>query len=187
MPAGQLPSTSPGQTDPQRLDAVLIRPEELPGWQNSPAATDHAEVRIDPAECQELYYQAPGKVANPMGSSVAYTQGDARELRQVADLVDSGAQSLQQIDELVSRCVKLTVIEDTNKIPVMAAPLETPPLGERSKAARFTLGINPATEVVVVWVAHKDVLLTTAVQGATVDQQVAVGAATAAYQRLRDL
>lgn len=166
---------------------MLIRPEELPGWQASPAATDHAEVRTEPAECRELYYQAPGKVANPMGSSVAYSQGDARELRQVADLVDSGTQTVDQVAQMLGRCARFTVIEDATKIPVTVTPLDGPAPSDRAQMARFTLGTNPTTDVVVIWSGHKDVLLTTAVQGASVDQRIAIDAATTAYQRLRDL
>lgn len=189
-PSSAAPSSAPpnsagsGQTDPMKLDAALLKPEQLPGWQAGEPVGAWSESTVDPPACQMLHKATLEKVASDMGATVAYQQDD-KSVQEYLDLVDRGTDSLKQIEQQLAGCQQYKVSGEGADEPITVERIDLPQLGDKSLAVRMISNLDGKVENQVAWVAQGDVLLMVRLEGDQLDQQTLPEVTTKAHQQLQ--
>lgn len=181
---GQQPPGSSGQTDPMKLDAALLKPEQLPGWQPGEPVGAYTESTIEPQACKAFHQATLEKVASDMGSTVAYQQDD-KSVQEYLDLVNKGTQTLTDLEQQLGQCGEYTVSGEGVKEPVQVEKIEAPQLGEKTLAVRLVSNLDGQVENQVVWVAQGDVVLMVRLEGDKLDETTLPDVVTKAHQQLQ--
>ncbi|GAB3708119.1 hypothetical protein [Mariniluteicoccus flavus] len=163
-PTGDAPA-NPNQTPPEKLDQALLTLEQMPGWKGAEVAgDDHVETLVDPEACTQLHHMTVGKVASDMGATVGFDKDDLA-FTEFLDVVDKGADSVGEVEKLVAQCPRFTMDDSGEKTPVEVSRFDAPGLGDRSIGVKVTLTGEGAADYFMVFAGHKDVLMTTSLQG----------------------
>lgn len=171
-------------TDPVKLDGALLKPEQLPGWQKTDDANEPVDAKADPEPCSLIYQQTVGKVASDFGATAAYTK-DPLFLQEFIDLVDNGTQSISEIEKTVGQCQNFTVDEGGEVTKFTATPMPVPAMGDKAYGLRLGVEGADKAELLYVWVAHKDTVMTLHIDGDKVDQKLLTDTAALATDTLK--
>lgn len=162
-----------GTTDPEKLDRALLKNEQLAGWQPADVPGEATETAVDPESCGELHGMTLGKFASDMGAMTAWEKDDLF-LEEFVDMVDKGADSVATAEKLITQCPSFTMIDADERTPVKVTKFDAPGLGDRSVGIKLTMQGEAPVDVFVVLAGHKDVVITTMLQGEKPDPNMLV-------------
>ncbi|OYO09331.1 hypothetical protein [Enemella evansiae] len=177
-------SVAAGTTDPAKLDGALLKPEQLPGWERADDANEPVPATADPEPCAAIYQQTVGKVASDFGATAAYTK-DSLFLQEFIDLVDNGSQSISDIEKTVGQCQSFSVDEGGEMTKFTATPMAVPALGDKAYGLRLGVDGADKAELLYVWVAYKDTVMTMHIDGEKVDEKLLTDTAAQATDTLK--
>ncbi|WP_026927693.1 hypothetical protein [Granulicoccus phenolivorans] len=157
-----------GSADP-RLDQVargLIRPDQVPGWEQVHEAREPLSTVIEPAACQPLVDQVLGRGTGPRGATVTYRRAGVT-VQQWIEYLEPGATPVADLQQLASTCRAFTMNDAGERTPATAYPLEAERLGDRRLAIHVVVRPAQPVHLGVMWVLQGDTLMTVLVDGTT--------------------
>lgn len=182
------PASSPtgpaAPTDPTKLDAALLQPAQLPGWERVESEQPPLGSVVEPAECQAIYDQTLGKSASDMGATAAFQRGD-QFLQEYVDLVDRGSDAVSMVEQAVTACPRFTTVDEGERTSVTVSALAVPSLEERSYGVRLAIGGAAPAELLYVWAGYRDVVLMLHLDGPQADEATLSQTAQLATDQLR--
>lgn len=180
-----------GQTrtaDPRldRLAEGLIRPEQVPGWEQVLEPREPLDIVIEPAACQLLFDQVLAKNAGPEGTTVTYRR-DGVTVQQWIEYLDPGQTPVIDLQQVAGNCQAFTLNDAGERTPATTSPVEVPRLGERRLAIKLVVRPEDPIHVAAMWVLHGDTLMTVVVEGATTPTEQLQRFAALGYANQRTL
>lgn len=165
-PGGSTPGAPTGPTDPAKLDQAVLGADQLPGWQPAESADGPSEQQtiVEPAACQPLFDATLGKTASDMGAAIAFDRDDQR-LTEVLDVVDNASASVTALEQALAACGSFTMADADEKTPAKVVRFDAGRIGDRAIGLKFTLQGEAPVDTYVIVAAHRDVTVTTIMEG----------------------